>query len=67
MFKATVILIIANHWLYEVNSLPTYKDRIECITGIHDHLQAAPQSLLDAGFGVYDMECVFIPFPRERP
>jgi len=67
MFKATVILIIANHWLYEVNTLPNYQDKLDCINSINQHLQALPQEVIDAGVGVFRTECSFIPMPRERP
>ena len=67
MFKATVILIIANHWLYEVNSLPNYHDKLACINSINHHLRMLPQELIDAGVGVLNTECSFVPMPRERP
>jgi len=67
MFKATIIFIFANHWLYQVDSLPNYIDESRCYESVGAHLARIPQEWLDLGLGVYDMQCTFIPMPLERP
>ena len=67
MIKAVIVLIFANHWLYQVESLPTYDNKNECIDMLHAHLKAIPEDLLNAGLGVHSAECVEIPFPRQNP
>lgn len=67
MVKAVIILIFANHWLYQVESLPTYDNRADCYNMIRAHLAALPQELLDAGLGVHSTECREIPFPQQNP
>lgn len=67
MFKATIVLIFANHWLYSIDSLPNYRSANECIHSMHHHLASLPEELIDAGLGVYSMDCEFVPMPRDNP
>ena len=67
MFKATIILIFANHWLYPIDSLPNYHSANECYHSMQHHLASLPDDLVDAGLGVYSMECEFVPLPRNHP
>lgn len=67
MFKATIVFIFANHWLYQLDSLPSYSDSASCYNSMMHHIQVLPQEWLDQGLGVHSMNCEFVPMPRVHP
>lgn len=68
MFKAHITVIFANLWFIPIESVGAFESRSDCYSMMMHQLQSLPQELLDAGFGVQNMQCVWTPPPaREKP
>ena len=62
MFSAHVLIIWANFWLVPFESLPVFKDSMDCYNTIGLYISELDQRVIDQ-IGIQNMECVFVPFP----
>jgi hypothetical protein len=66
MFKAHIVVIFANLWLFPLESVLVFETKADCYESMRKQLKALPEELIESGFGVQSMDCIWTPKPPKR-